>query len=91
MVRVTYMLGDRKVMDFECSTQGKECEIKDSGKSAKVSLWYNGPTLVELETKGNEVVKRRFAAAPQDSLSVEVIPVQPDGKTETVHFRRSQK
>lgn len=89
VIHVTYSLGNQKVMDFECSTTGKDCEVKDAGKSAKASMWYSGSKLVELETKGAEVVKRRFAVAPEgDSLEVEVIPIQPDGKTETLHFRR---
>lgn len=92
VMHVTYTLGSQKVIDFECTTKGKECEIKDSGKSAKSSMWFSGSQLVELETKGGEVVKRRFAVAPEgDLLEVEVIPIQPDGKTETLHFRRIQR
>jgi len=87
-IRVSYTVKDQKVFEFECNTTGMDCEVKDSGKSAKVSMWYIGSKLVELETKGSEVVKRRFGVGDGDSLEVETIPVQPNGQTEKVQFRR---
>lgn len=88
-VKVTYSLGDRKLTEFECGTTGRECEMKDSGRSAKVSVWFNGPKLVALETKGSEVIKRRFGVGSQDNtLELEVIPIVPQGKAETLHFTR---
>jgi hypothetical protein len=91
VMHITYSVGDEKVLEFDCATTGKECKIKDSGKSATVSLWFNGNRLVALETRGPEVVKRRFAAADGDSLEVEMIPISPDGKTEKVVFHRIHK
>src|ERR1051326_8872677 len=89
---ITHSVGDQKLLEFECSTMGRDCEAKESGKPAKVSMWFNGPKLVELETKGKEVVKRRFAVAGEgDTLDIEVIPIEPAGKTETLRFRRLQK
>jgi hypothetical protein len=89
VLHITYSLGDEKRIDFECSTKGGECDVKDAGKPAKVSLWFSGAKLVELETKGQEVVKRRFAVTAEgDSMELEVIPISPEGKTETMHFRR---
>lgn len=91
ILRLTYMQGDQKVTEFECNTTGQECQVKDSGKSAKVSMWFSGSTLVELETRGSEVFKRQFAISPQgDNLEVEVIPIEPAGKPETFHLRRKQ-
>src|SRR5215471_6941590 len=49
--------GDQKLLEIECSTSGKDCKVKDLGKNATVSLWFNGDKLVGLETKGDEVVK----------------------------------
>jgi hypothetical protein len=55
-------------------------------------MWFNGDKLVELETKGREVVKRSFAVPQQgDTLEVEVIPIVPEGRTETLHFARAQR
>jgi hypothetical protein len=89
---ITYLEGDRKLADFECNTMGHECAVKEAGKSAKVSIWFSGAKLVELETRGREVVKRRFAVAEQgDTLEVEVIPIMPEGKAETLYFRRVRR
>ncbi|HEY1754647.1 MAG TPA: hypothetical protein VGG72_04580 [Bryobacteraceae bacterium] len=85
---ITNSQGDKKVVEFVCSL-GKECEVKDAGRKVKVTLFFNGPKLVVLETRGDEVVKKRFGAVETgDTLELEVIPVAPDGKTETVHFKR---
>jgi hypothetical protein len=67
------------------------CDVKTAGKKATVSLWFNGPRLVEMETKGSDVVKRRFTILPQgDVMEMEVIPIVPSGKTESVQFKRAQ-
>jgi hypothetical protein len=54
-------------------------------------MWHLGPKLVQLETKGNEVIKRRFLVSDQgDTMQVECISIAPDEKTETLTFRRVQ-
>lgn len=54
-----------------------------------MSLWFNGPKLVELETRGTEIVKRRFSIAGDgDTMDLETIPIFPSGKIETAHFKR---
>ncbi len=56
-----------------------------------MTLYFNGPNLVMLETKGSEVVKRRFGPTEKgDTLELEVIPMGADGKPETLHFQRVQ-
>jgi hypothetical protein len=88
VVHITNSQGDKKIAEYACNL-GKECEVKDGGRKVKVTLYFNGPKLVVIETKGDEVVKRRFGAADQgDILELEVIPVAPAGKTETLHFQR---
>jgi hypothetical protein len=90
-MRVTQLDGNNKVADFECNTTGTPCEIKTAGKKAMVSMWFNGPRLVEMETKGSEVVKRRFRILPNgDVMEMEFIPFVPAGKTETFEFQRVQ-
>ncbi len=88
VIHITYAVGDQKMVELECETTGKDCKVKDTGKSAKVSMWFSGPNLVSLETRGDEIVKRRFGVEDGDSLEVEIIPIQPDGKAEKVEFRR---
>ena len=81
----------QKVLEFDCDTNGKECEVTDNGHKAKVSMYYNGPKLVALESRGTEIVRRRFTvAAEKDTLEVELIPVAPAGKAETSQFRRAE-
>lgn len=90
-IRVTQLEGGNKVADFACGTAGSACEVKTAGKKATVSMWFNGPLLIEMETKGSDVVKRRFKILPQgDVMEMEVIPVVPSGKTETFRFKRAQ-
>ena len=90
-IQVTQLEGGNKVADFACGTAGATCEIKAAGKKATVSMWFNGPLLVEMETKGSDVVKRRFKILPQgDVMEMEVIPIVPSGKTETFQFKRAQ-
>jgi hypothetical protein len=60
-----------------------------------VSLWFNGPKLVELETRGSEVVKRRFEIISQgdganEVMEMELIPIVPSEKTQTFRYKRVQ-
>jgi hypothetical protein len=90
-MHIKHAVGGQSVVEFDCSTTGSECKVKDAGKKATISMWFLGPKLVVLETKGNEIVKRRFIPASQaDQLEMEVIPIVPAGKTETLHFKRVQ-
>jgi hypothetical protein len=90
-IHVTYSHGDQKLSEFECNAMGRECQIKDSGRQAKVSMWFSGAKLVELETKGSEVVKRRFTVSGQgDTMELEVIPIVPVGRSETMRLKRMQ-
>jgi len=90
-LQVTQLDGASKVADFSCGTDGVSCEINIGGKKAQVSMWFNGPRLVEMETIGSDVVKRRFRILAQgDLMEMEFIPIVPRGKTETFEFKRAQ-
>lgn len=90
-LRVTQLDGSNKVAEFNCGTDGVSCEINIGGKKAQVSMWFNGPRLVQMETIGSDVVKRRFRILSQgDVMELEVIPIVPKGKTETFEFKRAQ-
>jgi hypothetical protein len=81
------------ISDFTCATLGKECAMQDGGDKAKVSVYYNGPVLVVLKThgrKGDSVEKRRLSLSPAgDSLTVEVIHIEPAGKAEKLVFAKA--
>ena len=88
-IHITTAQGATKLADFECNTEGRDCAVSESGKKIKVSMWFAGPMLVELETRGSDVVKRRFGVSGQgDTLEMEVIPIVPQGKTEQVTLKR---
>jgi hypothetical protein len=90
-LHITQLQNGQKLAEFDCNTKGRECEAKDAGRHAKVSFWFNGPKLVELETRGSEVVKRRFSVGDKgDVMEVEVIPIVPAGKPEVLQFKRMQ-
>ena len=90
-MHVTYSLADHKVAEFDCKL-GPECKAKIDGHNATVSVYFNGAQLIEIETRGSEVLKRRFGVAAQgqgNQLDIEVIPIVPDGPSETLHFKRA--
>jgi len=88
-VHITEFQNGQKLAEFECNTLGRECETRDAGHHAKVSFWFNGAKLVELETRGSEVVKRRFSVGEQpDLMELETIPIVPPGKPTLEHFKR---
>ncbi|MEO8598094.1 MAG: hypothetical protein ABI759_32540 [Candidatus Solibacter sp.] len=88
-IRATNSSGAQTIAEFECNTMGKECEVKDAGRKTKVSMWFNGAKLVVMETRGDQVAKRRFAIAGDgDTMDLETIPIVPSGKVEITHFKR---
>ena len=91
-VQVSHTKGAETLFDVSCGTTGRDCPVKDSGKKATVSMYFNGPKLVQLERRGDDVVKRRFTVGDTgDVLDVEVIPIVPAGRTETIHFKRTSE
>jgi hypothetical protein len=73
--------------EFNCTIDGKECPMTDGGHKAKISVWYNGPSLVMMETRGNSVVKRKLTLTGT-SLEMEVVPIVPQGKTDKLVFTK---
>lgn len=88
-LHMTQIEGSGPIADFHCATDGHDCDIKISGKKAKVSLYYNGAALVQLETKGDAIVKRRFSVNGT-ALKVEVTPMTGKVVTEERQFARGQ-
>jgi hypothetical protein len=82
-IHSTHVALDQTSTQYECATSGRECDFTTPGKPGKVSLWFNGAKLVLLETRGPEVVKRRFLVK-DNHLEMEIIPISPGGKTETI-------
>src|SRR5262249_26030521 len=70
--------------DFDCTTDGKECEFKLDGQAAKISFWFNGTVLVEMESRGSNretiVEKKMRLSGDGKSMSVEYVPVAGGGQ-----------
>src|SRR5579872_3603614 len=85
-IRITESHNDRQVSQLDCKIGG-ECQVK--GGHSKFMLWFNGAKLVEMETRGSEVIKRRFSAS-DDAMEMEVIPIVPEGKPQIVKLKRTK-
>ena len=87
-LHITNSEGDRKLSEIECKP-GAECEGTASGKKSKVAMYFSGPTLVQLETVGSDVITRQFTVREQpDMMEIEVIPIIGNAKSETLHLKR---
>ena len=87
-LRITNSQGDQKLIEIECRP-GAECEGTASGKKSKVAMYFSGPTLVQLETIGSDVIKRQFTVREQpDTMEIEVMPIIGSAKSETLHLKR---
>jgi len=88
-LHITNSQGDQKLSEIDCNPTGAECEGTASGKKTKVTMYFNGPTLVQLETVGPDVIKRQFTVREQpDMMEIEVIPIIGNAKSETLHLKR---
>lgn len=87
---VTADNGKETKSEISCNTAGETCKIKDHGE-AEVSFWYNGAMLVMSEMRHGDdwVVKRRLTpSADGRTLTMQVIYLVPEQKTETLTFIR---
>jgi hypothetical protein len=83
-IHVTEIDKGQTAADFDCNIMGRDCKVKRDGHAVTVTMWFSGPALVELTSRGATVVKRRFEpSAKGDTMELQVIPVVPSGKTET--------
>ena len=88
-LHITNSQGDQKLSEIECKPTGAECEGTDSGKTVKVSMYFNGPTLVQFETAESDVTKREFTVTEQpDIMELAVRAITGNTKSETLHLKR---
>jgi hypothetical protein len=70
--------------DIRCATDGHDCKVKEEGRNAFVSFYYNGPVLVELESEGQNrdtvTKKRMHISSDGATLTVDIIHILPSGK-----------
>jgi hypothetical protein len=88
-LRVQELEGDKVKADFTCALNGKECSIKEDGRSEKVMLYFNGAKLVEIRERGSDTVKERFTISDDGkTLTEETVPLTSNQRAETLSFRR---
>src|SRR5260370_32685963 len=79
--------GKHKTLLIACGTTGAECKLADG--SATVSMWYNGPLLIQLEKRGEAVIKRKMSLSPNGRvLEVDVTSIMPKERREKLVFAR---
>ena len=77
----------KEATEIRCNTTGQACKIK----GGEVTFWYNGDTLVMMETThGNaRVIKKRLKVSEDGkNLEEEIVHISPAGSTEKVSLER---
>jgi hypothetical protein len=78
-----------KKIELKCTTDGKQCKI--SGDKATASFWYNGPLLVEIESKGDHVTRYRMKLSDDGkTLTVDTTSIVPQSSQDDVLVFRKQ-
>lgn len=81
--------GDNKKIELKCTTDGKECKV--SGDKATASFWYNGPMLVEMQNKGDHVMRYRMKLSGDGkTLTVDTRSIVPQSTQDDVLVFRKQ-
>lgn len=73
--------------EIQCNTSGQACKVK----GGEVTLWYNGETLVLIESlHGNSHVTKRKLKVSEDgkNLEVEIVHITPPGPTQKLSLVR---
>jgi hypothetical protein len=86
-IHITASDGKSKT-ELKCTTDGKECNV--SGEKAKASFWYNGAMLVEMETRGDRVMRYRLKLS-EDGKTMRVetnLLVPQDSATDVLVFTK---
>jgi hypothetical protein len=90
-LHITEIEGSGTVADYQCNLNGHDCDVKVGGHKAAISMYFNGAILVQIETKGDLIVKRRFTVQPAgNTLKVETIPMVAHAQPEEMEFERGQ-
>ena len=81
--------GASKKTELKCTTDGKQCKV--GGDKATASFWYNGPMLVEMESKGDRVMRYRMKLSSDgNTLTVDTTSIVPKATQDDVLVFRKQ-
>ena len=87
---ITDTSGKTRKLEFQCATDGQDCKVPH--ESTTVSMYYNGPRLVLLESRGSDNVVKSRLTTGQDgkTLQMEILHIAPPSqKNETLVFTKS--
>lgn len=74
--------GKETVTEFNCTTDGKDCTTSNG---MKVSLWYDGQSLVEMDITDDAVVKSSMSLGTDGkTISITVTHISPQAAAETL-------
>jgi hypothetical protein len=80
--------GAAKKIEMKCTTDGKQCK---GGDKATASFWYNGPMLVEMESKGDRVTRYKMKLSSDgNTLTVDTTSIVPQATQDDVLVFRKQ-
>ncbi len=81
--------GASKKTELKCTTDGKQCKL--SGEKASASFWYNGAMLVEMESRGDHVMRYRMKLSNDGkTLTVNTTSIVPQATEDDVLVFRKQ-
>lgn len=91
--RVVQESGRSVVSQFNCKIGGEQCEFDEGAHKSKVSLWYDGKTLVILKTDGpkeDEVTQWQLTLSPDGkTLTVSMTHIVPSESPEKLEFQKA--
>jgi hypothetical protein len=78
--------GKETRLEFHCNMDGKDC---DAGES-KISLWFNGSSLVLMDVGADVVTKSSMKLGPDGkTMSVDVTHISPHADPDKLLFEKS--
>jgi hypothetical protein len=84
VVRTSGSDGKQSVFEFNCTTDGKDCDAAGT----KVSLWYDGTSLVEMDISEAAVSTTKLTLDTPTSISVLVTYMTPKADKENFVLRK---
>jgi len=94
LVRIVHQRDGKEVTSqFTCPADGSNCEFDEGDHKAKVTMWYDGPTLMILKSDGpkeDAVVQWKLEVKPgTNKLTLGLTYLDPGNKTETMVFNKA--
>lgn len=73
--------GKESIIDITCTTDGKDCDAK----GVKVSLWFDGASLVEMDVSDDTVVKTSMTLDNNaHTISAKITYISPQGEADKI-------